>query len=61
MSKVLTNKTEDEKYFVCIYDLSDNFLPVGNNRKLGEEIAELLAPATLYKEREESLEEILCV
>lgn len=57
LSKVIGNEG-NEKYFVSVYDLSDEFLPVGSNKKLGEEIAIPLAPATLFKEGKENFEEI---
>lgn len=60
LSKVIGNEGNEgnEKYFVSVYDLSDEFLPVGSNKKLGEEIAIPLAPATLFKEGKENFEEI---
>ena len=59
LAKVI-GKEGNEKYFVSVYDLSDEFLPVGSNEKLGKEIARSLAPTTLFKEGEKNLEEIIC-
>lgn len=46
-----------ENYLVKVYDLSDTFLPV-ENEKIGEKVANILAPATLVIEKKNNFEEV---